>query len=234
MATHCAVHLLTQILVFNPRKRLSCIEALCHPYLEEGRMRYHSFLCDCCYHSTEGFITFCRGDGASCKYSQLHVFVSADMEPNSLRYFDPSFERSLTSVGRVRQSMFEYIQLLNKGKDPLFINVKSKNFKQFQKWVMQRSCLIVMSAFTSLLQSHAGRDGSRGTVDNMMLFFLIVDTNSSFMDLQNLVYLVLPVNNISEVPVCQYCLLSLSLTCCWLVLHTHQTHIHSPFHSIIY
>ena len=56
-----------------------------------------------------------------------------DMEPNSLKYFDPSFERSLTSVTRVRQRMFEYIQLLNKDKAPLFINVKSKNFKQFQK-----------------------------------------------------------------------------------------------------
>ena len=62
MATHCAVHLLTQILVFNPRKRLSCSEALCHPYLEEGRMRYHSFLCNCCFHSKEGIITFCRGE----------------------------------------------------------------------------------------------------------------------------------------------------------------------------
>lgn len=115
MATHCAVHLLTQILVFNPRKRLSCSEALCHPYLEEGRMRYHSFLCNCCFHSKEGIITFCR-----------------DMEPNSLKHFDPSFERSLTSVTRVRQRMFEYIQLLNKDKSPLFINVCSKNFKQFQ------------------------------------------------------------------------------------------------------
>lgn len=133
MATHCAVHLLTQILMFNPRKRLSCAEALCHPYLEEGRMRYHSFLCNCCFQSREGIITFCRGEG-SCVWNLCSVVLfRVDMEPNSLKYFDPSFERSLTSVTRVRQRMFEYIQLLNKDKAPLFINVQSKNFKQFQK-----------------------------------------------------------------------------------------------------
>ena len=135
MATHCAVHLLTQILVFNPRKRLSCAEALCHPYLEEGRMRYHSFLCKCCLHSKEGIITFCKGERILQTFFPCVklFFVLVDMEPNSLKYFDPSFERSLTSVTRARQRMFEYIQLLNKDKAPLFINVKSKNFKQFQK-----------------------------------------------------------------------------------------------------
>lgn len=78
---------------------------------------------------------FSKGE-ESCKYLFLvltFMFVIADMEPNSMRYFDPSFERLLTSVTRVRQQMFEYIQLLNKDKAPLFINVKSKNFKQFQK-----------------------------------------------------------------------------------------------------
>ncbi|XP_065893316.1 serine/threonine-protein kinase NLK2-like [Dysidea avara] len=114
-ATHSAVHLLTQILVFNPHKRLSCAEALCHPYLEDGRMRYHSFLCNCCFQNIEGARVF-----------------SKDMEPNSTRYFDPSFERGLTSVSRVRHRMFDYIQAFNKGKAQLYINAKSQNFKQFQ------------------------------------------------------------------------------------------------------
>src|SRR4051812_41949855 len=74
-ANHEAVHLLTQTLVFNPvgglvryllvfrkersltnhvfllfhqDKRINCVDALAHPYLEEGCLRYHSCMCKCC------------------------------------------------------------------------------------------------------------------------------------------------------------------------------------------
>uniref|UniRef100_A0A914RL28 Protein kinase domain-containing protein n=1 Tax=Parascaris equorum TaxID=6256 RepID=A0A914RL28_PAREQ len=43
-ATHEAVHLLTSLLVFDSDKRINVDDALAHPYLEEGRMRFHSIL----------------------------------------------------------------------------------------------------------------------------------------------------------------------------------------------
>lgn len=48
-ANHEAVELLVDMLKFDPEKRLTVEEALKHPYLEEGRMRFHSCMCSCCY-----------------------------------------------------------------------------------------------------------------------------------------------------------------------------------------
>lgn len=44
-----AVQLLQALLQFDPDKRISVEEALRHPYLEEGRLRFHSCMCSCCY-----------------------------------------------------------------------------------------------------------------------------------------------------------------------------------------
>jgi len=47
-ATHEAVHFLCQMLTLDPEKRVNVVEALNHPYLDEGRLRYHSCMCSCC------------------------------------------------------------------------------------------------------------------------------------------------------------------------------------------
>merc|ERR1712141_430719 len=47
-ATHEAVHLLCEMLRLDPDKRIGVVEALNHPYLDEGRLRYHSCMCACC------------------------------------------------------------------------------------------------------------------------------------------------------------------------------------------
>ena len=47
-ATHEAVHFLCQMLTLDPEKRVNVVEALNHPYLDEGRLRYHSCMCTCC------------------------------------------------------------------------------------------------------------------------------------------------------------------------------------------
>lgn len=47
-ATHEAVHLLCQMLTLDPEKRVTVTTALNHPYLDEGRLRYHSCMCSCC------------------------------------------------------------------------------------------------------------------------------------------------------------------------------------------
>lgn len=52
--SHEAIHLLCQMLVFNPEKRISVSDALTHPYLEEGRLRYHTCMCSCCVSSNSG------------------------------------------------------------------------------------------------------------------------------------------------------------------------------------
>lgn len=87
-ANHEAVHLLCQMLVFNPDKRISCSNALAHPYLEEGRLRYHSCMCRCC-HSV----------GGTRRYAN-------DFEPVAPLVFDDSFERDLMSVHQVKGMFF--------------------------------------------------------------------------------------------------------------------------------
>merc|ERR1712051_142567 len=53
-ATHEAVHLLCEMLRLDPDKRIGVVEALNHPYLDEGRLRYHSCMCSCCTNTAGG------------------------------------------------------------------------------------------------------------------------------------------------------------------------------------
>jgi len=43
-----SVHLLLRMLTLNPDQRTNVEDALKHPYLDEGRLRYHSCMCSCC------------------------------------------------------------------------------------------------------------------------------------------------------------------------------------------
>ncbi|KAH7958314.1 hypothetical protein HPB49_000777 [Dermacentor silvarum] len=67
-------------------KRISCADALSHPYLEEGRLRYHSCMCRCCQSTPAG-----------------RHYV-ADFEPVAPHAFDDSFETELLSVHQVKGS----------------------------------------------------------------------------------------------------------------------------------
>lgn len=107
-ATHEAVHLLCRMLVFDPvssrrpsegksptftiraflnrgrfapqAKRISSSDALSHPYLDEGRLRYHTCMCQCCYSVPSGRV------------------YTRDFEPVAERPFSHSYENSLLSV----------------------------------------------------------------------------------------------------------------------------------------
>lgn len=109
-ATHEAVHLLCRMLVFDPvslfrwsspgrsmvtadiwaplhllllrvqAKRISGSDALSHPYLDEGRLRYHTCMCQCCYSVPSGRV------------------YTRDFEPVAERPFSHSYENSLLSV----------------------------------------------------------------------------------------------------------------------------------------
>lgn len=54
LATVEAIHLVCCMLVFNPQKRITAVDALSHPYLDEGRLRYHTCMCMCCHDTLTG------------------------------------------------------------------------------------------------------------------------------------------------------------------------------------
>ncbi|XP_014681016.1 PREDICTED: serine/threonine-protein kinase NLK-like [Priapulus caudatus] len=90
-ATHEAVDLLCRFLIFNPKKRITCIDALAHPYLDEGRLRYHSCMCQCCYNTNAG------------------RQYTGDFEPVATATFDDSFEDGISSVQQVKDAKRETV-----------------------------------------------------------------------------------------------------------------------------
>uniref|UniRef100_A0A915D496 Uncharacterized protein n=1 Tax=Ditylenchus dipsaci TaxID=166011 RepID=A0A915D496_9BILA len=84
-SNHEAILLLQEMLKFDPEKRITVEEALKHSYLEEGRMRFHSCMCTCCYTSTR----------------RERVFTKL-FDPCHRTPFDPMWEKELS-----RLSMFE-------------------------------------------------------------------------------------------------------------------------------
>jgi nemo like kinase len=86
---HEVVHLLCQLLVFNPERRITAANALYHPYLEDGRLRYHSCMCRCCSHDVDGRTIFCD-----------------DLEPCHAQPFNSRFEKELISMMRVREKLY--------------------------------------------------------------------------------------------------------------------------------
>ncbi|KAH0626396.1 hypothetical protein JD844_001354 [Phrynosoma platyrhinos] len=113
-ATHEAVHLLCRMLVFDPAKRISAKDALSHPYLDEGRLRYHTCMCTCCFSVSSG-----------------RVYTS-DFEPRADPMFDGSYEKNLTSVWQVKELVHRFILDQQRGKRvPLCINPQSAAFKTF-------------------------------------------------------------------------------------------------------
>lgn len=118
-ATHEAVHLLHQMLVFNPEKRINVVDALAHPYLDEGRLRFHSCMCRCCHTSnTPGTVAVRR--------------YAPDLEPSASHPFEDSWERELTSTHQVREKLHKFImdQLMS-SQVPLCINPQSAAYKSF-------------------------------------------------------------------------------------------------------
>nr|XP_032823522.1 serine/threonine-protein kinase NLK [Petromyzon marinus] len=113
-ATHEAVHLLCRMLVFDPTKRISARDALAHPYLEEGRLRYHTCMCSCCHSAGTGRV------------------YTGDFEPPANPRFDDSFEKNLTSVRQVKEMIYHFILEQQKAsRVPLCINPQSAAFKSF-------------------------------------------------------------------------------------------------------
>ena len=71
-------------------KRISVIDALAHPYLDEGRLRYHSCMCKCCFTTSAGMRQY-----------------TGDFEPAAAQPFDDFWERKLTSVQQVKGNKYK-------------------------------------------------------------------------------------------------------------------------------
>nr|XP_042702140.1 serine/threonine-protein kinase NLK2-like isoform X1 [Chrysemys picta bellii] len=131
-ATHEAVHLLCRLLVFDPEhwgspppdagvprwlsqaRRISAREALAHPYLQEGRLRYHTSMCRCCHSLASGRI------------------YASDFEPPAAPRFDDAYERGLSSVWQAKELVHSFILDQQKGtRVALCINPNSAAFKTF-------------------------------------------------------------------------------------------------------
>lgn len=80
----------TKKMIFSLLKdrRISIIDALAHPYLDEGRLRYHSCMCKCCFTTSSGMRQY-----------------TVDFEPSATLPFDDLWERKLTSVQQVKGSV---------------------------------------------------------------------------------------------------------------------------------
>ncbi|KAM8853853.1 serine/threonine-protein kinase NLK isoform 3-T3 [Synchiropus picturatus] len=95
-------------------KRISAKDALAHPYLDEGRLRYHTCMCKCCSTTSSG-----------------RVYTS-DFEPVSNPKFDDGFEKNMSSVRQVKEIIHQFILEQQKGsRVPLCINPQSSAFKSF-------------------------------------------------------------------------------------------------------
>ncbi|CAH1800382.1 unnamed protein product [Owenia fusiformis] len=113
-ATHEAVHLLCRMLVMDPDKRITATDVLAHPYLDEGRLRYHSCMCKCC-HNTPGGRQY-----------------TSDFEPICPNPFSYTFEDELTSLHKVKDKLYKFIhEQQSHTRIPLCINPSSVAFKSF-------------------------------------------------------------------------------------------------------
>jgi len=145
-ATHEAVHFLCQMLTLDPEKRVNVVEALNHPYLDEGRLRYHSCMCTCCTNNgsssnsnpqtgngstgstngASGSTGNATGNGSGPRR------YTTDFEPVAERPFDDLWERELTCVSKVKDKLHRFIQdQINCNRVPLCINPSSAAFKSF-------------------------------------------------------------------------------------------------------
>lgn len=116
LATHEAVHLLCRMLVFNPEMRITATDALSHPYLDEGRLRYHTCMCSCCKNTSNG------------------RHYCGDLEPFCILPYDLSYEEGLHSVKSVKEDIFRFIVDYHRksGTIPLCLNLSSPVYKTFQ------------------------------------------------------------------------------------------------------
>uniref|UniRef100_A0A0N4ZVI7 Mitogen-activated protein kinase n=1 Tax=Parastrongyloides trichosuri TaxID=131310 RepID=A0A0N4ZVI7_PARTI len=117
--TQDCVHLLSVMLEFDPTKRIDVETALNHPYLTDGRVRFHNSMCTCCF--------------STAKRERMYSKVLDPTHPCPL---DPNWEKEISSL-----SMFELRDKLYKcvtersqyNGVPLTLNPLSPRYNEFME-----------------------------------------------------------------------------------------------------
>lgn len=114
-APHHAIDLLSHFLTWSPDKRVSIQSALDHRFLDEGRLRYHTCMCSCCYNAQDGSRIYCK-----------------DFDPLCETAFDATYEDHLWNTQDVKCLIHGYImEHQQNNKVPLCINPSSSAYKSF-------------------------------------------------------------------------------------------------------
>lgn len=86
--TFCCCYNYYSVCLHLKAKRISGSDALSHPYLDEGRLRYHTCMCKCCYSVPSGRV------------------YTRDFEPPADRPFSHNYEQSMHSVWQGKGDTF--------------------------------------------------------------------------------------------------------------------------------
>uniref|UniRef100_A0A7E4V9Y4 Mitogen-activated protein kinase n=1 Tax=Panagrellus redivivus TaxID=6233 RepID=A0A7E4V9Y4_PANRE len=116
-STPDAVHLLIEMLKFDPDRRLTVEQALEHRYLEEGRMRFHSCMCSCCHNGPHRERIFCN-----------------NLDPIHENPISPVWEKEISrlSMFDLRDRLYKYVTDRRPMDGiPLCINNNSASYAEF-------------------------------------------------------------------------------------------------------
>lgn len=109
-----AAQLVTNLLQWKPNKRFTTMEALQSPFLNDGRLRFHSCMCTC------------------CKYINGKKIFTFDLEPIPIISYNDRFESSLKNTEQAKDSLLQFIHSSPCGSQvPLCINPRSPSFREF-------------------------------------------------------------------------------------------------------
>lgn len=98
-------------------KRVNVEDALNHPYIDEGRLRFHSCMCRCCRTSSAG----------------IRIYAP-DLEPCADHSFDDRWEKKIMSLVQVKEELYRLVSdHAQNNRTPLCINPHSAAFKSFTR-----------------------------------------------------------------------------------------------------
>jgi nemo like kinase len=111
---HDVVNLLSSMFIYNPDRRITVTAALSHSYVDEGRLRYHTCMCQCCPNTPEG------------------IRYTVDAEPVCSTPFLYVFEDELDSLPRVRDKLSRLCaDVQSRHSESLQLNVNSPLYRKF-------------------------------------------------------------------------------------------------------